>query len=99
MFSPYSGLFTSGKKDYYGACCWLLDEIFSGRTNCKITDIDLRKFVECANRPSHVKGMILANMYRKNPLMLQKLAKNTNEEYEVDYDEAERLLGGYLANG
>ena len=99
LFSPYSGLFTSGKKDYYGACCWLLDEIFSGRTNCKITDIDLRKFVECANRPSHVKGMILANMYRKNPLMLQKLAKNTNEEYEVDYDEAERLLGGYLANG
>lgn len=99
LFSPYSGLFTKGKKEYYGACCWLLDEILSGRTNCKITDISLRKFVDYAEQSNQVKGMILANMYRKNPLMLQKLAQNTNEEYEVDYDEAERLLGGYLANG
>lgn len=101
LSSPYYGVldFVELRYDCYEESCFLLDEILSGRTNLKIKDVNLRQFVECADHPYRVKLMILANMYRENAMVLYKLAQDTTGELEVDYDEAERLLGRYLANG
>lgn len=101
LSSPYYGVlgFVGFRHKGYEKSCFVLDEILSGRTNVKIKDVNLRQFVECADYPYHVKLMILANMYRENAMVLYKLAQDTTGALEVDYDEAERLLGGYLANG
>lgn len=100
LFSPYYGtLDFIVRDDFYDKSCFVLDEILSGRTNLKIRDVNLRQFVECAKFPYHVKLMILANIYRENAMVLYKIAQDTTGTLEVDYDEAERLLGRYLANG
>lgn len=101
VFSPYNGLLERpyNKHTLDDMSCIVLDEILSGRTNCKITDINLRSFVKYAEKPNCVKGMILANMYKENPKELYKIAQDTTGDLEVDFDEAERVLGGYLVNG